>query len=211
MCLLWLLLQFVVLAMFWDLAATEAAQGAVPMTDLKREEDEDEEDEDEPLMVSDAARVPAYRAVDCGQLETSPSCEMRALHEASSPATEAFHNASVSAGKPASFQAPMRDFFLAAIPILKYCMSSTDIKFCSACVCVTLAFVPMSHDAMICSVQHVDLFSPLYSCENAQIKKVSPTPWLLRSVGNVLSPPPKKVRESLLEQLNFMQGLSEVL
>ncbi|XP_019733311.1 major facilitator superfamily domain-containing protein 8-like isoform X3 [Hippocampus comes] len=95
MCLLWLLLQFVVLAMYWDLPATDATQGAVLMMDLKREEDE--EDEDEPLMGSDGVQVHAYQAVNSSQLEISPSSEMQPLHEASSAGSEAFDNSSISA------------------------------------------------------------------------------------------------------------------
>ncbi|XP_061695557.1 major facilitator superfamily domain-containing protein 8 [Syngnathoides biaculeatus] len=95
MCLLWLLLQFVVLAMYWDLPAVETTEGPVPMMDLKLEEDE--EDEDEPLIgPDDGMRVHTYKAVNCNQLESSTSYEMKTLHEASSIGSKAFANFSMS-------------------------------------------------------------------------------------------------------------------
>ncbi|XP_057714138.1 major facilitator superfamily domain-containing protein 8 [Corythoichthys intestinalis] len=79
MCLLWSLLQFVVMAMYWDLPPIDAAEGAVAMTELKAEADEDEEDE--PLIGSEGNRANAYKALDS---------------DASSVGSEAFDNYSVS-------------------------------------------------------------------------------------------------------------------
>ncbi|XP_037132591.1 major facilitator superfamily domain-containing protein 8-like isoform X1 [Syngnathus acus] len=93
MCLLWLLLQFVVLAMYWDLAAIDTSEGAIPMMELQLEEDED--DEDEPLISSDGVQVHTYKAVASTQLEMS--AEMQALHEASLSGPQAFDSFSISA------------------------------------------------------------------------------------------------------------------
>uniref|UniRef100_A0A8C4DBP4 Major facilitator superfamily domain containing 8-like 2 n=1 Tax=Dicentrarchus labrax TaxID=13489 RepID=A0A8C4DBP4_DICLA len=60
MCLLWVLLQFVVLAMYWDVPPISSEGGA----------------EEVPLMGSDEEPVHTYRAVNSDQLETSTSSEI---------------------------------------------------------------------------------------------------------------------------------------
>ncbi|XP_033507328.2 major facilitator superfamily domain-containing protein 8 [Epinephelus lanceolatus] len=80
MCLLWLLLQFVVLATYWDVPPISSEGGAV-MVEMKREEDDGEK---VPLMRSDEEQVHTYRAVSPDQSETSASCEMHPERGASS-------------------------------------------------------------------------------------------------------------------------------
>ncbi|XP_028283944.1 major facilitator superfamily domain-containing protein 8-like [Parambassis ranga] len=80
MCLLWVLLQFVVLAMYWDVPPISSEGGAM-MVEIKQEED----DEVVPLMATDEELVHTYRAVQSDQLETSTSSEMQPIHGASNP------------------------------------------------------------------------------------------------------------------------------
>ncbi|XP_061654431.1 major facilitator superfamily domain-containing protein 8-like [Phyllopteryx taeniolatus] len=94
MCLLWLLLQFVVLAMYWDLPDIDTTEGAVLMIDMKLEEDE--VDEVEPLIGSDGTQVHTYKAVNSNRLESPTSSEMQTLHEASSVGSKALGNFSMS-------------------------------------------------------------------------------------------------------------------
>ncbi|XP_014870059.1 major facilitator superfamily domain-containing protein 8 [Poecilia latipinna] len=84
MCLLWTLLQFVVLAGYWDVPPI-SSQGGVVVLEMKQEEEEEA-----PLMGSDEEETRTYRAVDSDQSETS-STSQRA-HETSNP----FKNFSVS-------------------------------------------------------------------------------------------------------------------
>ncbi|XP_054889352.1 major facilitator superfamily domain-containing protein 8 [Poeciliopsis prolifica] len=84
MCLLWALLQFVVLAGYWD-APPISSQGGVVALEMKQQEEEEA-----PLMGSDEEEARTYRAVDSDQSETS-SASQRA-HETSNP----FKNFSVS-------------------------------------------------------------------------------------------------------------------
>ncbi|XP_071347274.1 major facilitator superfamily domain-containing protein 8 isoform X2 [Trachinotus anak] len=79
MCLLWMLLQCVVLAMYWDIPPISLEGGAV-MVEMKHEEADEEE---VPLMGSDEEPVQTYRAVNSNQLETSTSSEMQPIHDAS--------------------------------------------------------------------------------------------------------------------------------
>ncbi|XP_059201060.1 major facilitator superfamily domain-containing protein 8 [Centropristis striata] len=74
MCLLWVLLQFVVLAMYWDVPPVSSEGGAV-MMEMKQEEEEEV-----PLMGSDEEPVHTFHAVD--QLESSS--EMQPVRGASS-------------------------------------------------------------------------------------------------------------------------------
>ncbi|XP_051253066.1 major facilitator superfamily domain-containing protein 8 [Dicentrarchus labrax] len=90
MCLLWVLLQFVVLAMYWDVPPISSEGGAV-MVEMKQEENEEEV----PLMGSDEEPVHTYRAVNSDQLETSTSSEMQAVHGASA-VSNPFKNFSAS-------------------------------------------------------------------------------------------------------------------
>uniref|UniRef100_A0A3B3V6H2 Major facilitator superfamily domain containing 8-like 2 n=1 Tax=Poecilia latipinna TaxID=48699 RepID=A0A3B3V6H2_9TELE len=77
MCLLWTLLQFVVLAGYWDVPPI-SSQGGVVVLEMKQEEEEEA-----PLMGSDEEETRTYRAVDSDQSETS-STSQRA-HETSNP------------------------------------------------------------------------------------------------------------------------------
>ncbi|XP_033960144.1 major facilitator superfamily domain-containing protein 8-like [Pseudochaenichthys georgianus] len=63
MCLLWVLLQFVVLAMYWDVPPL-SSEGDAVMLEIKREESDEEE---VPLMGSDDEPVHTYRAVNSDQ------------------------------------------------------------------------------------------------------------------------------------------------
>ncbi|XP_018532750.1 major facilitator superfamily domain-containing protein 8 [Lates calcarifer] len=92
MCLLWMLLQFVVLAMYWDVPPISSEGGAV-MVEMKREEQDDEEEV--PLMGSDEEPVHTYRAVSSDQLETSTSSEMQPFHSTSA-VSNPFKNFSAS-------------------------------------------------------------------------------------------------------------------
>lgn len=94
MCLLWVLLQFVILAVYWDAPSTSSEGGAV-MMEMKQEEGDEEE---APLMGSDEEPVLTYRAVSANQKETSTSCEtqpVRGASEISNP----FKNFSASRGE----------------------------------------------------------------------------------------------------------------
>ncbi|KAF3699096.1 Major facilitator superfamily domain-containing protein 8 [Channa argus] len=79
MCLLWVLLQFVVLAMYWDVPHIISEEGAV-MMEMKQEEGDEEE---VPLISSDEEPVHTYSAVNSNQLETSTSSEMQQVCGAS--------------------------------------------------------------------------------------------------------------------------------
>ncbi|CAI5641762.1 major facilitator superfamily domain-containing protein 8 isoform X1 [Oreochromis niloticus] len=87
MCLLWVLLQFVVLAMYWDVPPI-SCEGGATMMEMKQEEVEEEV----PLMGSDEEPVHTYRALNSDQLETSTSSDMQPVHRASDP----FRNFSAS-------------------------------------------------------------------------------------------------------------------
>ncbi|XP_035993806.1 major facilitator superfamily domain-containing protein 8 [Fundulus heteroclitus] len=81
MCLLWMLLQFVVLAVYWDIPPT-GPEGEFIALELKQEEEKEEE---VPLMGSDEEAVRTYRAVDSDQLETSASSVTQTTREDSNP------------------------------------------------------------------------------------------------------------------------------
>ncbi|MED6249631.1 hypothetical protein ATANTOWER_017280 [Ataeniobius toweri] len=83
MCVLWLLLQFVVLATYWDIPPISSEEG-VTVLELKQQEEKEEE---VPLMGSDEEGGRTYSAVNSDQVETA--------HEASNP----FQNFSVSRDK----------------------------------------------------------------------------------------------------------------
>ncbi|XP_008431499.1 major facilitator superfamily domain-containing protein 8 [Poecilia reticulata] len=84
MCLLWTLLQFVVLAGYWDVPPI-SSQGGVVVLEMKQEKEEEA-----PLMGSDEEEARTYRAVDSDQSEASPVSQR--AHETSNP----FKNFSVS-------------------------------------------------------------------------------------------------------------------
>lgn len=94
MCLLWVLLQFVVLAMYWDVPPISSTEGGAAMVEMKQDEDEEEV----PLMGSDEEPVHTYRAVISDQLETSTSSEMQPFHGAST-VSNPFKNFSASRGE----------------------------------------------------------------------------------------------------------------
>ncbi|XP_060899654.1 major facilitator superfamily domain-containing protein 8 [Labrus mixtus] len=78
MCLLWVLLQFVVLVMYWDVPPN-SSEGVAVMVEMKQE-DGYEEEEEAPLMGSDEEPVQTYRAVNADELETSASSRMQGLN-----------------------------------------------------------------------------------------------------------------------------------
>lgn len=92
MCLLWMLLQFVVLAMYWDVPPVSSEGAEEVMLEMKRER-EAEEDEGVPLMGSDEEPVNTYSAVSCSRTaEEQPAC--------GSPAEpNVFRNFSISRGE----------------------------------------------------------------------------------------------------------------
>ncbi|KAJ4936262.1 hypothetical protein JOQ06_000861 [Pogonophryne albipinna] len=76
MCLLWVLLQFVVLTMYWDVPPL-SSEGDAVMLEIKREENDEEE---VPLMGSDDEPVHTYRAVNSDQSDASASSDMQPVH-----------------------------------------------------------------------------------------------------------------------------------
>lgn len=111
MCLLWMLLQFVVLAMYWDVPPV-SCEGGATMMEMKQEEVEEEV----PLMGSVEEPVHTYRALNSDQLETSTSSDMQPVHRASDP----FRNFSASRGEPAGLTACLEQLQSAFLcPILQ--------------------------------------------------------------------------------------------
>lgn len=100
MCLLWLLLQFVVLAMYWDVPPIGSVGEEEVMLEMKRERGEQEEEE-APLMGSDeepASTYSTYSAVSCGRPDTLEAAEESPV--CGSPAqSDLFRNFSVSRGE----------------------------------------------------------------------------------------------------------------
>ncbi|XP_035026748.2 major facilitator superfamily domain-containing protein 8 [Hippoglossus stenolepis] len=91
MCLLWVLLQCVVLALYWDLPPISSEDEAV-ILEMKQEEDDDEE---VPLMQSNEDLSHTYRAVSSNQLETSALSDTQPDHGATA-ASNPFKNFSAS-------------------------------------------------------------------------------------------------------------------
>lgn len=93
MCLLWMLLQLVVLAMDWDVPPIASA-GAEVMLEMKRERGGcKEEEEGVPLMGSDEEPVNTYSAVGCSRTpEEQPDC-------GSSAEQNVFRNFSIGRGE----------------------------------------------------------------------------------------------------------------
>lgn len=108
MCLLWMLLQFVVLAMYWDGPPISSEGGAVVM-EMKREHGDEEE---VPLMGSDEETVHTYRAVSANQLETSSSSEMQPIR-CSSEMSNPFRTFSASRGERATLTVCPEQWFSA--------------------------------------------------------------------------------------------------
>uniref|UniRef100_A0A673AFA7 Si:ch211-38m6.6 n=1 Tax=Sphaeramia orbicularis TaxID=375764 RepID=A0A673AFA7_9TELE len=81
MCLLWVLLQFVVLVMYWDVPPISSTEGGTVLVDMKQEEDEEEV----PLMGSDDEPANTYRAVNSDLSETSITSENQSAAATSNP------------------------------------------------------------------------------------------------------------------------------
>ncbi|XP_037312970.2 major facilitator superfamily domain-containing protein 8 [Pungitius pungitius] len=79
MCLLWVLLQFAILALYRDVPPIGSEEGTA-MLEMKREAGDEEE---VPLIGSDEEPLPTYRAVNADQLEASTSSGMRPVRGAS--------------------------------------------------------------------------------------------------------------------------------
>ncbi|KAM4604606.1 major facilitator superfamily domain-containing protein 8 [Polymixia lowei] len=71
MCLLWILLQFVVLGLYWDIPPVRSTEGGSVAMEMKEEE--------VPLVATEEEPVHTYRAVSSDQLETSMSSEIQAF------------------------------------------------------------------------------------------------------------------------------------
>lgn len=93
MCLLWLLLQFIVLVMYWDVPPVGSEGGGV-LLEMKREEPREEE---VPLMGSDEENAPSYRAVSSSPAHTAAPGEP-CVHGGSA-ASSPFRNFSASRGE----------------------------------------------------------------------------------------------------------------
>lgn len=93
MCLLWLLVQFVVLLMYWDVPPISSEVGGV-LLEMKGERPGEEE---APLMGSEEENAPSYRAVG-GASEARGERRVHGDTAASSP----FRNFSASRGEPES-------------------------------------------------------------------------------------------------------------
>lgn len=79
MCLLWVLLQFAILGLYWDVPPVSSEEGSA-MLEMKQEAD----DEEEGLLIgSDEEPLPTYRAVNSDQLEASTSSGTRPVRGAS--------------------------------------------------------------------------------------------------------------------------------
>lgn len=95
MCLLWVLLQFVVLGMYWDVPPVNSEGGTV-LVEMKQEAGDEEEEA--PLMRPDEELSQTYRAVNSDETETSTASEMHPFKDA--PAgSNPFKNFSVSRGE----------------------------------------------------------------------------------------------------------------
>ncbi|KAM9844617.1 major facilitator superfamily domain-containing protein 8 [Aulostomus maculatus] len=79
MCLLWALLQFVVLAIYWDVQPNTLTEEGAPMVELKQEEEEEA-----PLMGLDDEPVHNYSTLNSDHAENSASSEMQPFYGASS-------------------------------------------------------------------------------------------------------------------------------
>lgn len=78
MCLLWVLLQFVVMAMHWDVPVISVTDGETVILEMKHKEEEEL-----PLMDSDEETSLTYRAVSADPLDTSTSSETPPRQDAS--------------------------------------------------------------------------------------------------------------------------------
>lgn len=96
MCLLWLLLQFVILAMYWDVPPVSSVGEEEVMLEMKRERS-DREEEEAPLMGSDEEPASTYSAVSRGRPDALEASEESPL--GSSAQSDLFRNFSVSRGE----------------------------------------------------------------------------------------------------------------
>ncbi|KAM9323665.1 major facilitator superfamily domain-containing protein 8 [Pholidichthys leucotaenia] len=80
MCLLWVLVQFVVLAMYWDVPPI-SSEGVAVMVEMKQEQVAEEEEEEVPLIGSDEEAAYTYKSVSTEELETSASSEMQPVSD----------------------------------------------------------------------------------------------------------------------------------
>lgn len=96
MCLLWLLLQFVVLAMYWDVPPVSSVGEEEVMLEMKRERGDQEEEA--PLMGSGEEPASTYSAVSCGRPDTLEAAEESPVY-GSSAQSDLFSNFSVSRGE----------------------------------------------------------------------------------------------------------------
>uniref|UniRef100_UPI003AAE8517 major facilitator superfamily domain-containing protein 8 n=1 Tax=Centroberyx gerrardi TaxID=166262 RepID=UPI003AAE8517 len=85
MCLLWTLLQFAVLALYWDVPPIGSAEGGAPLVEM-------EEEEEVPLVGSEEEPAHTYSAVDSDQLETCVSSESEPFRGPPSPPSSAALN-----------------------------------------------------------------------------------------------------------------------
>ncbi|KAM3865747.1 major facilitator superfamily domain-containing protein 8 [Diretmus argenteus] len=86
MCLLWILLQFVVLAFYWDIPPLSSTEGGFAMVEMK-------EEEDVPLVGSEGEPAYSYSAVNSDQSENEASSEIPPFH---GPPPSPFKNFSAS-------------------------------------------------------------------------------------------------------------------
>lgn len=77
MCLLWVLLQFVVLAMYWDVPPISSEGGSL-MVELKQSDPNEEEVV--PLMGADDEPAYSYKAVSCSDVKISVAHEAQQNH-----------------------------------------------------------------------------------------------------------------------------------
>uniref|UniRef100_A0AAV2JUP2 Major facilitator superfamily (MFS) profile domain-containing protein n=1 Tax=Knipowitschia caucasica TaxID=637954 RepID=A0AAV2JUP2_KNICA len=83
MCLLWVLLQFVVLAAYWDVPPLSSTEGGTAMLEMKQDESVEGEEE-APLMGPDQDQAEyTYRTVNTDLLDNS--CEMHPVRKVSNP------------------------------------------------------------------------------------------------------------------------------
>lgn len=102
MCLLWLLIQCVVVFMYWDVPPLSSEDGAVTL-EMKRGGNDDDgggDDEEEvPLMPSGGEEsAPAYRALGSEQLDIGASSETHSERGVTSTSNP-FRNFSLSRGE----------------------------------------------------------------------------------------------------------------
>ncbi|KAK7945830.1 hypothetical protein WMY93_001558 [Mugilogobius chulae] len=81
MCLLWVLLQFVVLALYWDVPPLSSTEGGTAMVEMKQ--DEGSEGEEDVLLMDQDQVSQTYRAVNADLLENSS--EMHPVRRVSNP------------------------------------------------------------------------------------------------------------------------------